>query len=59
MTDLFDDVAILLDVNYLDMGGMGVSMEDLLSGEDKMVLRTRDELALLGPADDVWASQDM
>ena len=34
-------------------------MEDLPSGEDNMALQTRDELALLGPADDVWASQDM
>ena len=27
MTDLFDDVTILLDVDCQDMGGMGVNVE--------------------------------
>ena len=59
MTELFDDVTILLDVDYLDMGGMGVSMEVLPSEEDNTSLQARDEFALLGPAADVWASQDV
>ena len=59
MTDLLDNVAILLDVDYLDMGGMGVSVGNLPSGEDNTSLWAREEFALLGPAADIWASQDM
>ena len=59
MTGLFNDVVTQLDVDYQDMGGMGVSMEDLPSEEDNTALQTRDEFALLGLADDSWASQDV
>ena len=58
MADLFVDVAILLDVEYLDMGGK-VSVEEHPSEEDNTSLQARDEFALLGPAADVWASQDV
>ena len=59
MTDLFDEVATLLEVDYQDDGRVGVSMEDLPSREINMALRTRDESALLGLADDNWVSQDV
>ena len=34
-------------------------MEELPSEEDNTLLQARDEFALLGPAADVWAPQDM
>ena len=57
MTDLFDEVATLLEVDYQDNGRVGVSMEELPSREINTALRTRDESALLGPADNSWVSQ--
>ena len=51
MTDLFDEVATLLEVNYQDSGRVRVSMEELLSRETNTELQTRDESALLCPAD--------
>ena len=59
MTDLFDEVATLLEVNYQDNGRVGVSMEELPSREINTALRTRDESALLGPAEDGWVSPDV
>ena len=52
MTDLFDEVATLLQVDYQDNGRVEVSMEELPSGEINTALWTRDESALLGLADD-------
>ena len=52
MTDLFDEVATLLEVDYQDNGRVEVSMEELLTREINTELRTRDESALLGPASD-------
>ena len=52
MTDLFDEVTTLLEVNYQDSGRVRVNMEELLSRETNTELQTRDESALLGPADD-------
>ena len=59
MTDLFDKVATLLEVDYQDNGRDGVSMEDLPSREINTALQTRDESALLGLADNGWVSQDV
>ena len=52
MTDLFNNVATLLEVNYQDNGRVEVSMEELPSREINTALRTRDESALPGPAHD-------
>ena len=41
------------------MGGMEVSVGEHPSEEENTSLRARDEFALLGPAADVWASQDV
>ena len=41
------------------MGGIEVSVEEHQSEEDNKLLQARDEFALLGPAADVWAPQDM
>ena len=59
MTDLFDEVTTLLEVNYQDNGRVEVSMEEIPSREINTALRTRDESALLGQADDGWVSQDV
>ena len=60
MADLFEnDDTVLLDVDCLDMGGIEVSVGEHPSKEDNTSLCPRDEFALLGPAADVWASQDV
>ena len=51
--------AILLDVDYQDMEEMEVSVEEHQSEGDNTELQARDELALLGLAADIWASQDV
>ena len=52
MTDLFDKVTTLLEVDYQDSGRVEVSMEELPSRETNTELQTRDDSTLLGPADD-------
>ena len=52
MTDLFNGVATLLEVDYQDSGRVEVSMEELPSRETNTELQTRDDSTLLGLADD-------
>ena len=60
MSDKFNiEEALLLDVNYLDLEEMDVSMDKKPTEGDNMALKAQDDPALQGLANDDWPSKDM